>query len=133
MPTPDFEEWLDRQDIPIELQIDIEKYRDELGKLLDISKGSIDVAVDVYKMKYDILPTIGIRPIDITYETAYQKWTETRYAIKGEPGLWGAISAYQIAAERLRAMGEYEKTELAVRRWKSLEGLPTRRRYLYEG
>jgi len=132
MVTPDFEDWLERQDIPIELTIDIDANIDAIAKELGIVKGSIDVAKDVYKAKYEILPDVGIRPVERVYTIAGEKFVETRYAITGEPGLWGKISAYRIAEERLTERYDFARADIARTIREDAESQPIFRRRRYE-
>lgn len=100
MTTPDFEEWLRRQDIPIEDTLEIDDYiaylRDEIG----ISGGSLDIAQRIYPERYDILPQLGITPFE--WHTTIQgvRYAETRYGITGLRGAFGAERTYDIALER---------------------------------
>jgi len=132
MPTPDFEDWLDRQDIPIEETTVIDDYLKYLEDNLGIHKGSLDVARDQWTSKYEILPDAGIRPIERTYEIAGEKFAETRYAITGEPGLWGKISAYRIAEERMMEQRQFEKAAIARGIMIDAESSPPARRRVYE-
>jgi hypothetical protein len=108
MVTPDFEDWLRRQDIPVEDTVTLDRYTGYLEKELGIHGGSLDVAGGVYTEKYDILPQVGIHPFD---------WKGTiRYGITGMAGAWGRESALRIGEERAESKMMYEAAEL-FRRW----------------
>lgn len=132
MPTPDFEEWLERQDIDLQYTTTKEKWRQYMIDQFGFKKGTLDIAENVRESQYGVLEPLHIRAIEIEYQTAYQHWMETRYAISEQPGLWGAITTYRIAERLMTERGEYELAEVARLRWKELETTPTRRRYLYE-
>lgn len=100
MTTPEFEEWLMRQDIPVEETLDIEAYQTYLADEFEISGGSLDVAKNVYAEKYDILGQLDIRPFDMTRTIQGVEYSETRYAIKGLRGAFGYQRALDIALER---------------------------------
>ena len=100
MPTPDWEEWLRRQDIPVEDTTTVEKYRKYLEDELGIHGGSLDVASGIYAEKYDVFPTLGITPFD---------WRgTTRYGIKGLMGAWGRESALRLGQDIAETMGLYD-------------------------
>jgi len=108
MPTPDWEDWLRRQDIAVEDTTTLEKYIDYLDKELGISGGSLDVAKDIYVEKYDIWDAVGITPFD---------WRDsTRYAIEGLRGAWGRENALIFGAEMAEQTG-YMETANILRRW----------------
>lgn len=112
MPTPDWEEWLRRQDVDVEDTVTLEAYRRMLEDELGIHGGSLDVASDIYAEKYDIFPTLGIHPFD---------WRgTTRYGITGYPGAWGRESALRIGIEKAEWEGLLETAALLTG-WKELE------------
>ena len=103
MTTPDFEEWLMRQDIPVSDVLTVERYQDYLADEFGISGGALDVAAKMYPEKYDILGELDIRGFQ--WHTTIQgvRYAETRYAIKGYPGAWGYESALRIGLEKAEA------------------------------
>lgn len=105
MTTPDFKDWLGRQEIPIEDTTTVDKYDAYLERELGIHGGSLDVAHEFYEERYEILPTLGIRPFERHYLFRGVPSVETRYAIKGYPGAWGKTRMYEIAAEIADDMG----------------------------
>ena len=124
MPTPDFEEWLARQDIPLEETTTQEKWRQYMIDEFGLKDGTLDVAEDVRARRYDILPDIGIRPIERHYTYMGEPFVETRYVITEAPGLWGVTRAYQFAEERWIARGEPEKAETARTYLEKIEKYP---------
>ncbi len=60
MPTPDWEEWLRRQDFDVEDTVTVDAYRRMLEEELDIHGGSLDVASDIYAEKFDVFEPRGI-------------------------------------------------------------------------
>lgn len=103
MTTPDFEEWLMRQDIPVEDTLTVERYQDYLAEEFGVKGGSLDVARDLYAEKYNIFAELDIRPFQ--WHTVIQgiRYFQTRYAIKGYPGAWGYTRALEIALEKAEA------------------------------
>lgn len=97
MTTPDFEEWLMRQDIPVRDTLTIEKYQDYLHEEFGIFGGSLDVAAEKYTEKYDILAELDVYPFLRHYTVQGVPYIETRYGITGYPGSWGYESALTIA------------------------------------
>ncbi len=132
MPTPDFEEWLARQEIDLEHTTTAEKWHQYMIDQFGFTKGSLDVADAVYETKYEVLPKAEITPFERHYTIAGEKFVETRYAIKGMAGSFGAISAYSIAETRLTSIGETRLAEIAEARLKELMELPPTRRRVYE-
>ena len=103
MTTPDFEEWLMRQDIPVEDTLTVERYQDYLHEEFGVKGGSLDVAKGIYTEKYSILAELEIRPFTWSREYQGVPYWETRYAIKGYPGAWGYESALRIGLEKAEA------------------------------
>jgi len=99
MPTPDFEDWLERQDIPIEETGTLDDYLDYLEEELGIHEGSLDVAAKIYTEKYEYLSQLDIRAIEYHGEIRGVEYVDTRYGIKGYPGLWGRESMLEIARD----------------------------------
>ena len=100
MTTPDFEEWLERQDIAIEDTLTVEEYQNYLKDELGITGGSLDVAARIYETKYNVLPQLGVTPFEIHRDILGELFTETRYAIQGLRGAYGRLRAYEIAINR---------------------------------
>lgn len=128
MVTPDFEDWLGRQEIPVEDTITIERYMEFLAIEMGIKGGSLDVAEGVYAERYKGLEEYGIRPIERHYMIAGEPFVETRYGISGLPGLWGKFRAYEIAEERAREAGELEIAETMRARLEWMGEQPERRK-----
>ena len=132
MPTPDFEDWLDRQDIPIEETTTIEDYQAYLQNKLGIHGGSLSVSEQVYRVKYEILPDAGIKAVERVYEIAGEKFVETRYAITEARGLYGKISAYNIAEARMIEERRFGDAEVLRKLREDAESQPYRLRRRYE-
>jgi len=99
MVTPDFEDWLERQDVPIEETTTLEDYQTYLEEELGIHGGSLKVSENIYQEKYNYLPQLGIRAIDYHGSIRGLEFTDTRYGIGGHPGLWGKESMLSLAEE----------------------------------
>lgn len=109
MVTPDFEDWLARQDIPIEDTLTIEDFQaylaDELGYTFPYGvpgPSLLQQAVvgKIWAEKYDILAPLGIYPTTYTYKTGPRAGQrETRWVIPERPGLWGYESLLRILRE----------------------------------
>ena len=124
--TPDFEDWLERQDIPIEETTEVNKYLQYLMEEIGISGGTVEVAKGVYESRYLGLAEYDIRPIERHYLYQGEPFVETRYAIKGAAGLWGRVSAYTFASERAEEAGNFEIRDLMLERLRQMEQAPTR-------
>ena len=107
MVTPDFEDWLERQDIPIEETTTLEDYQTYLEDQLGIHGGSLKVSEKIYLEQFNYLPQLGIRAIDYHGVIRGIEFTDTRYGIKGHPGLWGR--------ERMLSLAEEIATERGLR------------------
>ena len=127
MPTPDFEDWLARQDIPVEETTTVDSYKQYLLEELGIHGGSLDVAGRIYTERYKGLEEYDIRAVERHYLYMGEEFVETRYAIKGEPGMWGKFRAYEFAVERASAAGDYEVAETMSARYKEMGQEPERR------
>lgn len=132
MPTPDFEDWLERQDIPVEATTTKERYTQYMIDEYGFTKGSIDIIEKQYEEKYEIYAEVGIRAVERHYLYMGEPFVETRYAISGEPGLWGRVMSLVYAEERWTARGEPEKAEIARSRLEELEKYPERIRVRWE-
>jgi len=127
MVTPDFEDWLARQEIPVEETTTVDKYRQYLLEELGIHGGSLDVAERMYTERYKGIEEYGIRPVERHYTFMGEEFVETRYAISGAPGLWGKFRAYEFAIERSSAAGDYEVSETMEARYREMGQQPERR------
>lgn len=108
MPTPDWEEWLRRQDFDIEDTLTLDAYKRMLADELDIHGGSLDVAADVYDEKYNVMETLGIRPFD---------WRGTvRYQVEGLKGAWGREAVLNLGVDIAENMGLYDSAMLLAAR-----------------
>jgi len=108
MVTPDFEEWLRRQDFPIEATVTLERWLDYLEQELGIHGGSLDVAAGIYEEKYEVFAPVGIRPVTRRYQARGEWFEETRYVIPGRRGLWGRERALTWAETLAEAKGYYD-------------------------
>ena len=112
MPTPDWEEWLRRQDFEVEDTLTVEKYTKMLEDELGIHGGSLDIAKDIYVEKYDVFPALGITPFD---------WRgTTRYGITEYSGAWGRKNMLDIGIDKAEEMGLYDTAEILAK-WKEYE------------
>jgi hypothetical protein len=128
MVTPDFEDWLERQEIPLQNTLTAERWHQYMIDEFGFSKGSLDVVDRVYESKFQVLPEANIRPFERTYVVAGERFTETRYAITGMRGSFGAVSAYGIAQERLTAAGKTDLASIAAaRQLEYIQSAPKRR------
>lgn len=103
MVTPDFEDWLRRQDFDVTDTVTVDAYINNLDVNLGLSGGSLDVAKDIYSEKYDVFPQLGITPFNLQ--------GQVRYGIKGYPGAWGRKNALiygQDIAEQKGLVDQYE-------------------------
>jgi len=104
----DFEEWLARQDIPVEDTVTWEDYQEYLREEIGLQPGSIAATEDYYRTRYDIMPQLGIHPFPRHYEVRGEPFVETRYGIAGYPGSWGTERMYDIAIEKATALAQTE-------------------------
>jgi len=111
MTTPDFEEWLDRQDFDVEDTATQDKYIQLLITQYDIHGGTLDIARDYYKTKFTYGEELGIHAFTLIREYEGVKYKETRYGIEGYRGSWGTERMYEIAEEKAEAKGMYEAAE----------------------
>ena len=108
MTTPDFEDWLARQEIPIEETTDVDKYQRYLTDEFGVHGDSLTVAAGAYRERYEGLEQYGVRPVQRRYTYRGEPFVETRYAIAGRPGLWGKERAYEFAADRAETAADWE-------------------------
>lgn len=111
MVTPDFEDWLRRQDIPIVDTVSIDKWIRYLEEELGIHGKSLAVARGVYPEMYESWEPLGITPYPRHYTVAGEPFIETRYAIAGVPGAWGRESALLMGETLAYEMELYEISE----------------------
>jgi len=90
-----YQEWLERMEIPLENQVDIDRFRDYLRDEFDITKDTqvqaLWSAVDTTKD----LSEHGIHPLIVHYPWG----DELRFGVQGLPGLWGWEAVLQILEE----------------------------------
>lgn len=115
MPTPDLEEWLRRQDFPIEETVTLERWLSYLESEFGIHKGSLEVAKEIFEERYEFYEPLGIRAVERHYTVRGEPMVETRYVIKGYRGLWGRERMLEIAEELAEERGEYTWAERARR------------------
>jgi len=107
MPTPDFEDIMERDETPFEDTTDVEAYLDyweeELDRPMRDEYGNLtpsgEVVARMYGEKYDYLPQLDIRAIEYHGVIRGVEYVDTRYGIKGYPGLWGRESMLEIARD----------------------------------
>ena len=132
MVTPDFEDWLGRQEVDVEDRATLEDYlgyaRDEWG----LKGGSLDVAEDFYTERYKMLEEYGVRPIEREMTYMGEPFKELRYAISDMRGLFGKWRAYEIAAERAEAAGDYESLDIFRFRLEEMVLAPEKRRNIWQ-
>jgi len=118
MVTPDFEEWLRRQDFPIEETVTLDRWLRYLEDELGIHGGSLEVAKGIFEERYELWEELGIRPVTRHYTVEGEPFEETRYAIKGNRGLWGREAMLLFAEAMAEDLGYYEMAERirAIRR-----------------
>lgn len=111
MTTPDFEEWLTRQDFEITDEVTQDKFIQMLIDQYDLHDGTLDVARDWYATKFQYGEELGIHAFTLIRVFEGVKYKETRYGIEGYRGSWGAERMYEIAEEKAEAKGMYEAAE----------------------
>jgi hypothetical protein len=118
MVTPDFEDWLRRQDFPIETTVTLDRWLGYLEEELGIHGGSLDVAEKIFHERFELWEELGIRPVERHYTVEGESFVETRYGIAGNPGLWGRESMLLFAEAMAEELGYYEMAERirAIRR-----------------
>jgi len=130
--TPDFEDWLGRQEVNVEDRATLEDYlgyaRDEWG----LKAGSLDVAEAMYRERYQGLEAYGIRAVEREYLYEGDPFAEARYAISGERGLFGKWRAYEVAEQRATEAGDIESADIFTYRLREMEEEPARRRDIHE-
>lgn len=90
-----YQEWLERMEIPVYCQEDIETFKEYLREEFGITRESqieaLWSAVDIERTLRDY----GIRPVLVEYPWG----EELRYGVKGKPGLWGWRSVREMMEE----------------------------------
>jgi len=125
MVTPDFEDWLARQEIPLEDTLTLTRFQRYLQRELGIHGGSLEVAARMYTRRFNILAPLGMRPVELTRIFRGVRVTETRFGIHGRPGLWGYRRAADLALVRGLETGRVELARRAagwlrrIWRWKT--------------
>lgn len=132
MPTPDFEDWLMRYDFPIEDTVTLDKFMTFASDKLGLTGGSLDTAERIYTERYKGLEEYGIRAVERHYMYRGEPFVETRYAIKGEPGLWGRERAYTYAEDRARLVGDYDVADALLVSLREMRAYPERYRRIEE-
>jgi len=132
MTTPDFEDWLNRQDIPVEDTVTLDRFLGYLEDELGIHGGSLGIAEETYTERYKGLEEYGIRAVARHYTFMGEPFVETRYAIKGELGLFGKFRAYEIGAIRARVAGDWDAAEALEYKYGIMEKEPERRKVIYQ-
>jgi hypothetical protein len=132
VPTPDFEDWLARQEVAEEDITSVEAYQDMARDEWGLKGGSLDVSEAYYRERYQGLEAYGIRPIEREYLYQNEPFAETRYAISGERGLFGKWRAYEIAKDRATEAGDYEMADIFELRLSEMEAFPERMRTIYQ-
>lgn len=94
-PEERYQEWLDRMEIPLEQQTDIETMRQYLKDEFGIEKETQVQALWSAVEEADELAKHGIHAVTITYPWG----RELRFGIQGLPGLWGWKSVQEIIEE----------------------------------
>jgi hypothetical protein len=122
MVTPDFEDWLARQEFPIEETATVDRFTSYLAKELGIRKGSLDVARDFYRTQYEVLPNLGIRSFKLERTIRGYRIEETRYGISGLRGAFGARRALEIAYQRAMERGWFADARTIEQRLRRLGG-----------
>jgi hypothetical protein len=93
-PEERYQEWLDRMEIPIEQQTDIDTLRkylkDEFGITGDAQVAALWDTIGVS----DLLSEYGIHAVTVTYPWG----RELRYGVQGLAGLWGWAAVQGIIA-----------------------------------
>ena len=91
-----------RQEVPLEDTLTLEAYQAYLQEQIGYQFPYLEdlpsikqfaVVGKVWAEKYELLMPFDIRPVTYTYRTGPREGhRETRWVIKGEPGLWGYTS-----------------------------------------
>jgi hypothetical protein len=127
-----FEDWLSRQEVKEENLVSIEAFRKWAIEKWGLKGGSLDIAEGMYYERWKGLEEYGIRPVEREFLYQGEPFAETRYAISGEKGLFGKWRAYEIAAERAEAAGDYDTLDLFRYRLEEMTLEPERRRSIHE-
>jgi hypothetical protein len=94
-PEERYQEWLERMEIPIENQTNIEALKEYLaGQLIEPSDAQVQALWSATGIK-DTLADFGIHAVIVHFTTGNQ----LRYGIQGLAGLWGWEAVQTIMAE----------------------------------
>jgi len=107
MVTPDFEDWLARQEVPVEETYEIDRYQrylaEEIGfqfptGWVEPSPKQRAVIAKVWAEQFERFQPLGIRPVTYTYRVGLRAGQrETRWIVPGQPGLWSWEAAREWA------------------------------------
>jgi len=131
MTKAEFKDWLERQEVPIEETVTLDRYQDYLRRELGLRGGSIDAAAEIWRSKYEDLPRYGIRIIEYEVEYRGVRYDVTRAVITGMPGLWGREETYRIAAERAAEALDWDAFNRFMRLLREMEEQPEYRKWRY--
>jgi hypothetical protein len=114
----EFEEWLRQVDTPPEEAVTLDRWLDFLEREHGIHGGSLEIAERIFHERFELWEELGIREVKITRYIEGEPFTEYRYGIKGNPGLWGRESMLLFAEAMAEDLGYYEMAERvrAIRR-----------------
>lgn len=132
MPTPDFEDWLGRQEVDLEDRETLEAYMEYAREEWGLHGGSLPVAEDFYRERYQGLEAYGITAVERHYLYQGEPFAETRYAVEGERGLFGKYRAYEIGYARAIEADDTETASLFGYRLTEMEQAPEKRRTIYQ-
>lgn len=132
MPTPDFEEWLARQEVDFTRAPDKERYVQMMIDDHGFHGGTVDILKKVAAERYEIFQPVGIRSFTRHYTYMGEPFAETRYGVSGERGSYGYEQALTFAEERWFERGDMEKVEIIGERLNELERYPERYRRRWE-
>jgi len=116
----EFEAWLRQVDTPASEAVSLDRWLDYLAEEHHIVGGAQEIAAKIYEERFENWEPLGIREIRITRTREGEPFTDYRYGIAGNPGLWGRESMLLFAeamaeehglkemAERIRAIRKEE-------------------------
>ncbi|MBU0791798.1 MAG: hypothetical protein KKC55_15210 [Gammaproteobacteria bacterium] len=93
-----YQEWLDRLEIPIEEQSTIEDFQEYLKAEFLFGDAQVEALSGAFSVERDF-EKVGIHAVTVTYPWG----KDLRYGISGAPGLWGFESAMRFYGERTEA------------------------------
>jgi hypothetical protein len=114
----EFEEWLMQVDTPPSEATTLERWLDYLAEEHHIVKGAQEIAKEVFSERFELWEELGIKEVKITRMREGEPFTEYRYGIAGNPGLWGRESMLLFAEAMAEEEGLLEMAERirAIRR-----------------